>query len=56
MEEFLRAEGNKIDALFAHNDDMAIGAIRSNRGTTASGQVLTSSLFPSTQSVLLLKP
>lgn len=28
MEEFLRAEGNKIDALFAHNDDMAIGAIQ----------------------------
>ena len=31
MEEFLRAEGNKIDALFAHNDDMAIGADPSHR-------------------------
>ncbi|KAB7767417.1 ABC transporter substrate-binding protein [Xanthomonas maliensis] len=28
MESFLKAETNKIDALFAHNDDMAIGAIQ----------------------------
>lgn len=28
MEEFLKAEGDRIDALFAHNDDMAIGAIQ----------------------------
>jgi ABC-type sugar transport system substrate-binding protein len=27
MEEFLNTYGNQIDALFAHNDDMAIGAI-----------------------------
>ena len=28
MEAFLKAEGNKIDVLYAHNDDMAIGAIQ----------------------------
>lgn len=28
MEEFLNTYGDQIDALFAHNDDMAIGAIR----------------------------
>lgn len=28
MESFLRAEGRNIDALFAHNDDMALGAIQ----------------------------
>ena len=28
MESFLKAEGRNIDALFAHNDDMAIGAIQ----------------------------
>lgn len=28
MEAFLKAEGKNIDALFAHNDDMAIGAIQ----------------------------
>ncbi|HEX5662328.1 ABC transporter substrate-binding protein [Lysobacter sp. M15] len=28
MEAFLKAEGSKIDVLFAHNDDMAIGAIQ----------------------------
>jgi simple sugar transport system substrate-binding protein len=29
MEAFIKAEGqNKIDVLFAHNDDMAIGAIQ----------------------------
>jgi ABC-type sugar transport system substrate-binding protein len=28
MEEFLRRHGREIDALFAHNDDMAIGAIQ----------------------------
>ncbi|KAF1710131.1 ABC transporter substrate-binding protein [Pseudoxanthomonas sacheonensis] len=28
MEAFLKAEGPKIDVLFAHNDDMAIGAIQ----------------------------
>lgn len=28
MEAFLKAEGNRIDVLFAHNDDMAIGAIQ----------------------------
>jgi simple sugar transport system substrate-binding protein len=28
MEAFLKAEGKKIDVLFAHNDDMAIGAIQ----------------------------
>ena len=28
MEEFLNKYGDHIDALFAHNDDMAIGAIR----------------------------
>jgi ABC-type sugar transport system substrate-binding protein len=28
MEEFLRRHGNEINALFAHNDDMAIGAIQ----------------------------
>lgn len=27
MEAFLKAEGDNIDVLFAHNDDMAIGAI-----------------------------
>ncbi len=29
MEAFLKAEGKKIDVLYAHNDDMAIGAIQS---------------------------
>ena len=28
MEAFLKAEGGRIDVLFAHNDDMAIGAIQ----------------------------
>jgi len=28
MEEFLRRHGNEINALYAHNDDMAIGAIQ----------------------------
>ncbi|MBC8026310.1 MAG: ABC transporter substrate-binding protein [Steroidobacteraceae bacterium] len=28
MEAFLKAEGEKINVLFAHNDDMAIGAIQ----------------------------
>jgi len=28
MEEFLKAYGNKITAVYAHNDDMAIGAIQ----------------------------
>jgi len=28
MEAFLKAEGDKIDVLFAHNDDMALGAIQ----------------------------
>jgi ABC-type sugar transport system substrate-binding protein len=28
MEEFLKSYGDQIDALYAHNDDMAIGAIR----------------------------
>jgi simple sugar transport system substrate-binding protein len=28
MEEFLQTYGDQIDALYAHNDDMAIGAIR----------------------------
>lgn len=28
MEAFLKAEGRNIDVLFAHNDDMAIGAIQ----------------------------
>ena len=28
MEEFLNSHGDQIDALYAHNDDMAIGAIR----------------------------
>jgi simple sugar transport system substrate-binding protein len=28
MEAFLKAEGRKINVLFAHNDDMAIGAIQ----------------------------
>ncbi len=28
MEAFLKTEGNNIDVLFAHNDDMAIGAIQ----------------------------
>ncbi|PID56865.1 hypothetical protein CSB45_09370 [candidate division KSB3 bacterium] len=28
MEAFLKAEGGKIDAVYAHNDDMAIGAIQ----------------------------
>jgi simple sugar transport system substrate-binding protein len=28
MEAFLKAEGRQIDVLFAHNDDMAIGAIQ----------------------------
>lgn len=28
MEEFLQIYGNKIDGLYAHNDDMAIGAIK----------------------------
>nr|WP_321974330.1 ABC transporter substrate-binding protein [Pseudodesulfovibrio indicus] len=28
MEAFLKAEGAKIDVLYAHNDDMAIGAIQ----------------------------
>lgn len=28
MESFLKAEGENIDALFSHNDDMAIGAIQ----------------------------
>ena len=28
MESFLKSYGNKIDVLFAHNDDMALGAIQ----------------------------
>ncbi len=28
MEAFLKAEGRNIDVLYAHNDDMAIGAIQ----------------------------
>ena len=28
MEAFLKAEGKNINVLFAHNDDMAIGAIQ----------------------------
>ena len=28
MEEFLKAEGRRINVLFAHNDDMALGAIQ----------------------------
>jgi galactofuranose transport system substrate-binding protein len=28
MEAFLKSEGSNIDVLFAHNDDMAIGAIQ----------------------------
>lgn len=28
MEAFLKTEGKCFDALFAHNDDMAIGAIQ----------------------------
>ena len=28
MEEFLQLYGNDIDAVYAHNDDMAIGAIK----------------------------
>jgi len=28
MEAFLKAEGDKIDVLYSHNDDMAIGAIQ----------------------------
>jgi len=28
MEAFLKSEGNKINVLFAHNDDMALGAIQ----------------------------
>ncbi len=28
MEAFLKAEGDKIDAVYAHNDDMALGAIQ----------------------------
>jgi simple sugar transport system substrate-binding protein len=28
MEAFLKSEGDKIDVLYAHNDDMAIGAIQ----------------------------
>lgn len=28
MQAFLKAEGNKINVLYAHNDDMAIGAIQ----------------------------
>ncbi len=28
MEAFLKAEGDRIDALYAHNDDMALGAIQ----------------------------
>jgi simple sugar transport system substrate-binding protein len=28
MEEFLQRHGNEIDGLYAHNDDMAIGAIK----------------------------
>jgi simple sugar transport system substrate-binding protein len=29
MEAFLKSEGKKIDVLYAHNDDMALGAIQS---------------------------
>jgi simple sugar transport system substrate-binding protein len=29
MEAFLKSEGEKIDVLYAHNDDMALGAIQS---------------------------
>src|SRR5687767_150248 len=28
MEAFLKAEGKKIQAVYAHNDDMALGAIQ----------------------------
>ena len=28
MEAFLKAEGERIDAVYAHNDDMALGAIQ----------------------------
>ena len=32
MRKFLRAKGRQIDALFAHNDDMALGAIQAIKG------------------------
>ncbi len=32
MEAFLKADGKNIDVLFAHNDDMAIGAIQAIEG------------------------
>lgn len=28
MEAFLKSEGKKIDVLYAHSDDMALGAIQ----------------------------
>jgi len=37
MEAFLKAEGKKINVLYAHNDDMAIGAIEVDPGLPIRG-------------------
>jgi galactofuranose transport system substrate-binding protein len=46
MEAFLKAEGRKIDVLFAHNDDMAIGAIQAieEAGLTPGKDILIVSI------------
>jgi simple sugar transport system substrate-binding protein len=46
MEAFLKAEGKKINVLFAHNDDMAIGAIQAieEAGMKPGGDILIVSI------------
>ncbi len=47
MEAFLKAETRKINVLFAHNDDMAIGAIQAIE-KPGCAPARTSSSCPST--------
>ncbi|MCK4872730.1 MAG: ABC transporter substrate-binding protein [Phycisphaerales bacterium] len=46
MEAFLKAEGDRIDAVYAHNDDMAIGAIQAieEAGRTPGTDVIVVSI------------
>ncbi len=46
MEAFLKAHKD-IDLLYAHNDDMALGAIEAIEGAPASHPARTSSSSPS---------
>ncbi len=46
MEAFIKAEGDRIDAVYAHNDDMALGAIQAIResGRAPGADVLVVSI------------